>query len=257
MLLQNNVAFDVVEKIKEELFQRISKKDNFSIEEELKNILEEILIEPKDFVSEIKSSLKIKKPFTIIFVGINGTGKTTTLAKVAYFLKKKNFSICVAAADTFRAASIEQLEAHARNLNIPLIKKDYGSDPASVAFEAIQYAKKNKIDIVLIDSAGRLNNKENLMKELEKIIKVNSPDMKIFVGEAITGNDAIEQAKSFDEKIGLTGSILTKADVDEKGGTIISIGFVTKKPVLFLGTGQNYEDLEVFNKKKIIESLGL
>lgn len=255
ILLQNNVAFEVVEKIKEELSKRVVGKKDYDIEEELKNILKEILIESPDFIEEIKKSLKNKKPYVILFFGINGSGKTTTIAKLANLLKKKNFSVCLAAADTYRAASIEQLETHAKNLQIPLIKKDYGSDPASVGFEAIQYAKKHLIDIVLIDSAGRLNNKESLMKELEKIARVTNPDLKIFVGESITGNDATEQAKSFNEKIGIDGTILTKADVDEKGGTMISIGFVTKKPIYFLGVGQNYDDLEVFDKEKIIKSL--
>jgi len=256
-LLENNVSFVVVQKIKEELKKEVVGKNDYNLEESLKRIIKDILIEPENFLKKIKDSLKNKKPFVILFLGINGTGKTTTLAKIAYLLKKNNLSVCFAAADTYRAASIEQLEEHAKRLNISLIKKDYGVDPASVGFEAIQYAKKNNIDVVLIDSAGRLNNKESLMNELEKISRVNNPDMKIFVGESITGNDSIEQAKAFDEKINLTGSILSKADVDEKGGTILSVGFVTKKPILFLGTGQKYEDLEEFNKEKVIERLGL
>lgn len=256
-LLENNVAFEVVEKIKEELKKNLIGKRNYELEKELKKIIEEILIEPKNFIEEVKTSLKQKKPFVILFVGINGTGKTTTLAKVAYLLLKNKISVCFAAADTYRAASIEQLEEHAKKLNVQVIKKDYGVDPASVGFEAIQYAKKHNIDVVLIDSAGRLNNKESLMTELEKIVRVNNPDMKIFVGESTTGNDSIEQAKAFDEKISLTGSIISKADVDEKGGTILSIGYITKKPILFLGTGQNYEDLEEFNKEKVLERLGL
>ena len=256
-LLENNVAFEVVEKIKEEMKKNLVNKTNYNLEEELKKIIEELLIEPENFIEKIKDSLKNKKPFVILFVGINGTGKTTTLAKIAHLLLKNNFSVCFAAADTYRAASIEQLEEHAKKLNVPIIKKDYGVDPASVGFEAIQYAKKHNVDVVLIDSAGRLNNKESLMRELEKISRVNNPDMKIFIGESITGNDSIEQAKAFDEKINLTGTILSKADVDEKGGTILSIGHVTKKPILFLGVGQKYDDLEEFNKKKVIEKLGL
>ncbi len=256
-LLQNNVAYEVVEKIKQELSSRVVGKKNYSIEKELKEIIEEILIEPPNFVQEMKSSLKNKRPLVISLVGINGSGKTTSIAKLTHLLQKNKFSVCLAAADTYRAASIEQLEVHANMLNVPMIKKDYGSDPASVGFEAIQYAKKHNIDVVIIDTAGRLNNKESLMKELEKIIRVTNPDMKIFTGESTTGNDATEQAKTFNELINITGTILSKADIDEKGGTMISVGYITKKPILFLGTGQNYEDLEVFNKKKIVDKLEL
>jgi fused signal recognition particle receptor len=256
-LLQNNVAYSVVETIKEKLKEKIVGKKDYNLEKELKEIIKEILIESKGFIKQVKDSLKEKKPFVISLVGINGSGKTTTIAKLAHLLQKNKLSVCLAAGDTYRAASIEQLEVHAKNLNIPTIKKDYGSDPASVGFEAIQYAKKHSIDVVLIDTAGRLNNKENLMKELEKIIKVTNPDMKIFVGESTTGNDATEQAKNFDELINLTGIILSKADVDEKGGTMISVGYITKKPILFLGTGQAYDDLEEFDKERVIKNLGL
>ena len=173
-------------------------------------------------------------------------------------MKKKNkLTTCLAAADTFRAAAIQQLEEHGNKLKSPVIKKDYGSDPASVGFEAIKYAKKNKIGVVLIDTAGRMQNRDSLMKELEKIERVTKPNMKIFLGESITGNDATEQAKAFNEAIGLTGIILSKADVDEKGGTALSVSHVTGKPILFLGTGQEYKDLEVFDKDKLIEKLGL
>ena len=163
----------------------------------------------------------------------------------------------MAAADTFRAASIEQISEHAEKLKVPLIKQDYGSDPAAVGFDAIKYAKKNKINVVLIDTAGRMHTKTNLLNEMEKICRVTDPDLKIFVAESIAGNDAIEQAKTFNEIIGIDGSILSKADVDEKGGTIISVSHATHKPIFYLGTGQKYSDLDFFNKKKFIESLGL
>ena len=152
---------------------------------------------------------------------------------------------------------MEQIQQHADKLGVHLTKKDYGSDPAAVGFDAVNHAKKNNIDVVLIDTAGRMQNKDSLMKEMEKITRVNKPDMKIFLGESITGNDATEQARTFNETIDLTGIILSKADVDEKGGTAISVSQVTGKPILFLGTGQSYEDLEVFDKDKMIEKLGL
>jgi len=192
-----------------------------------------------------------------VFFGINGTGKTTTIAKVANLLLKNKISCVLAAGDTFRAASIEQIQHHADNLNLKVIKHDYGADPAAVAFDAIKHAKAHNIDAVLIDTAGRMHTSGNLLSEMEKICRVTDPDLKIFVAESIAGNDAIQQAKNFDETIGIDGAILTKADVDDKGGTAISISYVTKKPILFLGTGQEYDNIEVFNKEKFIEHLGL
>ena len=138
-----------------------------------------------------------------------------------------------------------------------MVSSTYGSDPASVGFDAISYAKKHKIDCVLIDTAGRMHTSKNLLAEIEKIARVCKPDTKIFVGESITGNDAVEQVKSFNFSIGIDGIILTKADIDEKGGTALSLGYVTKKPILYLGTGQLYKDIEPFNKQKFIETLGL
>jgi fused signal recognition particle receptor len=257
ILLQNNVALEVVEKIKLSLKEKLIGKNlsDVNLEQNLKKTIEEILINPYDIFKEIEKTLAVKRPFVIVFVGINGSGKTTTIAKIAHLLKKEKFSTCLAAADTFRAASIEQLQKHADNLGLHLIKKDYGADPASVGFDAIAYAKKHYIDVVLIDTAGRMNTKDSLMKEMEKIVRVNHPDMKIFVGESITGNDATEQARAFNQTIDLTGIILSKADVDEKGGAAISISYITKKPILFLGTGQNYDDLEVFSKEKLIKQL--
>ncbi|MEK6897213.1 MAG: signal recognition particle-docking protein FtsY, partial [Nanoarchaeota archaeon] len=140
---------------------------------------------------------------------------------------------------------------------VKVISQQYGADPAAVGFDAVSYAKKNHIDCVLIDTAGRMHTAKNLMKEIEKISKVCKPDLKLFIGESITGNDSVEQAKSFDLAIGIDGIILTKADVDEKGGTALSVGDVTKKPILFLGTGQGYDNIEVFSKEKFVEDLGL
>lgn len=259
ILLQNNVALDVVDEIKKYLKEELIGKalKDIDLQEKLKNAIEKVLIEPNDFVKEIKISLSQKQPFVIAFIGINGSGKTTTIAKVAHMLKKNKLSVCLAAADTFRAAAIQQLEEHSDRLKVPIIKKDYGTDPAAVGFEAIAYAKKHHIDVVLIDTAGRMNTKDSLMKEMEKIIRVCKPDMKIFIGESITGNDAIQQAKDFNNSIDLTGIILSKADVDEKAGAILSVSYVTKKPILFLGVGQTYDDLEKFNKKQVVKKLGL
>ncbi len=259
LLLENNVALEAVESIKknikEQLIGKEIKKQNLEqeIQKALKNAISNLLLEPDELIPLVKE----KSPFVMVFFGINGTGKTTTIAKVAKLLQKNNLSCVFAASDTFRAASIEQLQHHANTLNIKTIKHDYGADPAAVAFDAIKYAKNHKIDVVLIDTAGRMHTSGNLLSEMEKISKVTNPDLKIFVAESIAGNDAIEQARNFNEKIGIDASILTKADVDEKGGTTISISYITKKPILFLGTGQSYKDLELFDKDRFIQKLGL
>ena len=259
LLLENNVALEAVEAIKkqlkEELINKDIKKQNLEqeIKTALKKTIENILIESDDFLETVK----LKKPFVIVFFGINGGGKTTTISKIAHLLLKNKISCVLAASDTFRAASIEQLQVHADKLKIKVIKHDYGADPAAVAFDAIKHAKAHGIEVVLIDTAGRMHTKENLLNEMEKICRVTKPDLKIFVAESIAGNDAIQQAKNFNETIGIDGSILTKADVDEKGGTAISISYITKKPIFYLGTGQKYEDLEPFNKEEFIKELGL
>ncbi len=263
LLLENNTALEVVEDIKSKLSKKLIGKEMRQqeieeyIKQELKETLTEILIEPDNPINAIKLKKSEHKPFVILFFGINGTGKTTSIAKLTHLLKKNNFSCVLAAGDTFRAASIEQIQIHADKLNVPLIKQDYGVDPSAVGFDAIKYAEKHKIDVVLIDTAGRMHTKTNLLAEMEKICRVTNPDLKIFVAESIAGNDATEQAKTFNEMIEIDGSILSKADIDEKGGTIISISHATNKPIFYLGTGQEYEDLELFNKEKFIENLGL
>ena len=260
MLLENNVALDVVDKIKQDMEAdlvdlEIKKEDiEDQIKKSLKDSLNNLLIEPFDILRKIRFK---EDPYVILFFGINGAGKTTTIAKFANYLKEHKITTVIAAADTFRAASIEQLETHGKNLGIKVISQDYGADPAAVGFDAIANAKSLGTQCVLIDTAGRMHTKSDLMREMEKIIRVCKPDLKIFVAESITGNDAVEQAKSFDKSFEIDGSILTKADVDERGGTMISIGHTTKKPILFLGTGQEYKDLEPFSKKEIISNLGL
>jgi fused signal recognition particle receptor len=265
LLLENNVALEVAEKMIKELKERIVDKEFLKkeiegqIQESFKDIIREILIRPFDVSQRIKGKMagKDKSPYVILFCGINGTGKTTTIAKIAEWLKNRDITSVIAAADTFRAASIEQLNEHGEKLGIKVISGNYGSDPASVAFDAIKYAKKNSISCVLIDTAGRMHTEKNLLKEMEKIVRVTKPDLKVFVGESITGNDAVEQIKSFDWAIGIDGIVLTKADIDEKGGTALSLGYITKKPILFLGTGQTYDAIEPFDKEKFIERLGL
>ncbi len=259
-LLENNVSIEVIEKIKEDLKTELVDKPlprdvPKKINEILKQTLTEILtIEKTDLLEQIRS--KQGKPFVITFFGINGVGKTTSIAKLTNYLQQQGFSVVLAACDTFRAAAIDQLGEHADKLQVKMIKHDYGADAASVAFDAIKYAEKNKIDVVMIDTAGRLHSNTNLMGELEKIIKVATPDMKLFVGESITGNDCIEQARKFNELVQMDGAILTKVDVDDKGGAPLSIAYTIKKPILYLGIGQEYNDIEPFDTGKILERLG-
>ncbi len=260
LLLENNVAFEVTEKIIKELKAKITEKEiskkelEKEINDSLKEIIKEILVEPFDIVKEIKEK---DSPYVVMFCGINGTGKTTTIAKFANLLKKEKLSCVIAAGDTFRSAAIEQIKTHGENLGVKVISHEYNSDPAAVGFDAIKYAEKNNIDAVLIDTAGRIHTDKNLMNQISKIAKVCKPDAKIFVGESLTGNDSVEQVKTFNEAVELNGIILTKADIDEKGGTALSVGYITEKPILFLGIGQEYDKLEKFDKKKFIERLGL
>ncbi|MAG39161.1 signal recognition particle-docking protein FtsY [Candidatus Woesearchaeota archaeon] len=259
-LLENNVAVEVIDKIKKDLKEELTTGKIYRkgveelINETLKKSIEEVLsVESFDLIKKVKK----KKPFVIAFIGINGSGKTTTMAKTASLFKNNNLKVAFAASDTFRAAAIHQLEVHADKLGVKMIKHDYNADPAAVAFDAIEHAKAKGLDVVMIDTAGRLHSNTNLMEELKKIIRVNKPDLKIFVGESITGNDCVEQAKVYDEIVGIDAIILAKADVDEKGGAAISVSYITKKPILYLGTGQNYDDLKKFNKNIMIKNLGL
>jgi len=260
VLMENNVALEVIEKIKQDLKQELvekpilRKKVKDTIIKTLKKSLNELFIVDKINIVEKANE---KKPFIICFVGINGSGKTTTIAKICKLLQKNKLKCVIAAADTFRAASIEQLQIHADKLGVRMIKHDYGSDSAAVAYDAIKYAQAKKQDVVLIDTAGRLHSNVNLMDEVKKLVRIAKPDLTLFVGESITGNDCVEQAKKFNEIVGIDGIILAKSDVDEKGGAAISVSYVTKKPILYLGTGQEYDDLKEFDPGLIISGIGL
>ncbi len=261
-LLENNVAVEVIDKIRDDLkkslvAQRIPRgKLEEHIQKTLKHSIAELFDLPSiDVFARIKQ--KKEKPFIISFVGINGSGKTTTIAKLAHLLKQHNLTPVIAAADTFRAAAIQQLEEHGEKLGVKVIKHDYGADPAAVAFDAVKYAHAKSIDVVLIDTAGRMHSNTNLIDEMKKIVRVAKPDLKVFVGESITGNDCVEQARTFNNAISFDCIILTKADVDEKGGAALSVSYITKKPISYFGTGQKYDDLEVFDKEKVMGSIGL
>ena len=255
-LIQADCDYEVAEKICEKIKKRLVGKEvkRKDVDKTIKNEIKNVLIE---FLSVKKVKLEKlvnKKPFLIVFFGFNGTGKTTTIAKIAYFLKKK-FRVCLAAADTFRAASIEQLEEHAKKLGLPIIKHGYGADPAAVIYDAVKFAEKNGYDIILADTAGRSHTDKNLMEELKKIIKVNEPDLKILILDSLTGSDVLNQFEYFNNFAKIDGVIFTKVDVNEKGGNILSVTYKFKVPILYLGTGQNYEDLEEYNAKKIASKL--
>jgi len=194
-------------------------------------------------------------PVKIVFVGPNGHGKTTTLAKLGYRLVSKGLSVVFAAADTWRAGAIEQLKQHAEAIGAHVVEHGYRADPAAVAYDAVAYARKRGIDVVLVDTAGRLQTDVNLMEEVGKIVRVVKPHFKIFVGDALTGNDALDQALKFDQYVGLDGGILTKADADAKGGAALSFVYATGKPVLYLGTGPGYSDLKPFTVEWFLEKV--
>lgn len=263
ILLESDVAFEVVDAISDALKQRlvgrrkkITEKLSDIVIDELKNIVREILDKNRfDFDEFVAERLKEKRPLNIAFVGVNGTGKTTTIAKVAHRLMNQGYSVVLAAGDTFRAGAIEQLEEHARRLGVKIIKHKQGADPAAVIFDAIKHAESKGVDVVLADTAGRMHTKKNLLDQLEKIKRVTKPDLVIFVDESIAGNDAVERARMFAESVGIDGSILTKLDADPKGGSAISISYVTGKPVLFFGVGQRYEDLVKFDTEWLIERI--
>ncbi|WP_238699096.1 signal recognition particle-docking protein FtsY [Saccharolobus sp. E5-1-F] len=260
-LLESDVSFEVTEKILEDLKENlVGKKVKRSedlekiVKDSLKKSITEIITKnkPVNILEEIKKS---PKPYIIIFFGINGVGKTTTIAKFAFMLKKNSLSCIISASDTFRAAAQEQLEIHARNLEIPLVKGKYGSDPASVAFDAIRAAKSRGIDVVLIDTAGRMHTDTDLVNELKRIVNITRPNLKILVLDSLGGNDALEQAKYFENNVGFDLVILTKVDADVKGGVILSLAYELNKPVGYLGVGQTYDDLIPFNAEWFIQRL--
>jgi len=264
LLVQNDIALQVAEHVCQTMKERIEKTSvpRFGDKTEiLESILSEVLKEVLnaggriDILEEIQKKRGTGQPTVIIFVGINGTGKTTTIAKVANFLQKKGFSVVVSCSDTYRTGSIEQLETHARRVGVRSIKHKYGADAAAVAFDTINYARSHGIDVVLIDTAGRMQTDRNLMKEIEKIVRVTSPDFTIFVGDALAGNDAVSQAEEFIKYVKVDGSILTKLDADAKGGSAISIAYVTKRPIVFLGVGQRYEDLAAFDSDLLVSKM--
>ncbi len=263
-LAENDVAFPVADRICDELEKRlvgvqVKRLDDRKkiVEENLRQVLLEVMLTSNkiDLLKKIEEKRKTNEPFALLFVGINGTGKTTTIAKVAQFLRDKGFSVVLAGADTYRAGSIEQLEEHARRLGMRIIKHNYGADPAAVAYDAISHAKAHGVNVVLIDTAGRMQTNQNLMNELAKVKRVVSPDLTVLTVDSLIGNDAVQQAEEFHNCIGIDATILTKVDADVKGGSALSVTYVTQKPILFIGVGQTYKDLELFNPEKFVSMI--
>lgn len=253
------VASEVVESVKQNLVGKKIKRSNDITEytfNALRDAVAEIIDIPGKNMTEMIEEKKAQgEPLVVMFVGINGTGKTTTIGKLANYYLKKGYTPVIAASDTFRAGAIEQVNYHADNVGVKLIKHQKGSDPAAVAYDAIEHARAQGKELVLIDTAGRMQTNTNLMDEMKKIKRVANPDLVIFVGDALTGNDATEQAVKFNDAIDVDGVILTKADADSKGGASLSIGYVIKKPILFLGMGQGYEDIMEYDAQWMLNQL--
>ena len=262
-LLEADVAMDVssvvVESVKNDLVgQKIKRSSDIEdyTYKALKNAVAKIIdIEGKSMTELLEEKVAQGEPLVVMLVGINGTGKTTTIGKLSNYYIKKGYTPVIAASDTFRAGAIEQVQYHADNLGVKLIKHEKGSDPAAVAFDAVQHARAKGKELVLIDTAGRMQTNTNLMDEMKKIRRVSKPDLVVFVGDALTGNDATEQARKFNEAIDIDGVILTKADADSKGGAALSIGYIIKKPILFLGMGQSYDDIKEYDADWMLEQI--
>ena len=263
-LIESDVAQNVAEKLTTEVEKSLSgaKVDRSEIASEivgerLTNVLESAFTKAGsvDIFANIQEKSKTGEPYVILFLGINGTGKTTTIAKFANLLKKKDISVVCAAGDTHRPGAIEQLTEHADRLSVKVISQRYGADPAAVGRDGVLYAKAHHVDCLLMDTAGRMQTNQNLMEEMAKVVRVVNPDFKMFVADALTGNDAVSQAELFNQHVGFDGVTLTKADADVRGGAALSIVYSTGKPVLFLGVGQSYDDLVPFDSPKFLKSL--
>lgn len=262
-LLEGDVAMEVAEQIiksvKEDLVGRKIKRRSDVAEftrDALKKAISDILVVDGPNLKElVREARKTGEPLKVMFVGVNGTGKTTTISKIADHYVKEGYTPVIAASDTFRAGAIEQISHHAEKVGVKIIRHQKGADPAAVAYDAVEHARAKKKELVLIDTAGRMQTNINLMDEMKKIQRVVKPDLAIFVGDSLTGNDAVEQARKFDDAVGVDGIILTKADADAKGGAALSIGHVINKPILFLGVGQGYGDIMEFHPDWMVEQV--
>ncbi|MDD3976898.1 signal recognition particle-docking protein FtsY [Methanomicrobium antiquum] len=259
ILLENDVAFDAVDTIISHMKKSIvgqKRKLRTSSEDFVKIALKEALMEVLGEGFSLTEYINLhEKPVKILFTGVNGAGKTTTIAKVAHYLKNNGYSVVIGSGDTFRAGANEQMKTHAERVGVKVINHQEGADPSAVLFDAVSYAKAHNIDVVLADTAGRFHNRANLMNQLEKIRRVMKPDIVAYVDEAVAGNDAVIRAEEFNNAVGTDTVVLTKADMDTKGGAAISITHTIKKPIMFLGVGQGYDDVIPFEPEKIVNEL--
>lgn len=259
ILLENDVALpvadEILRRVKEELTgkrRRIGESVDQIVISALRDSLISVLGQGFDLIAYIRNH---DHPVKILFTGVNGTGKTTTVAKVASYLKKNGCTAVIGAGDTFRAGALEQIDVHAERIGVKVIQHQAGADPSAVLFDAVQYAQAHRIDAVLADTAGRFHNRANLMNQLEKIKRVMKPDLVIYVDEAVAGNDAVIRAHEFEKTVGADAVVLTKADMDSRGGAAISIAHTIGKPVMFLGVGQGYDDIMPFSPERVIDEL--
>jgi fused signal recognition particle receptor len=254
--VEMNVAEAILDTIRENLIGESRKQVQSTgqlVEEALHEALYDVIsVGQFDFDQRVADA---EKPVVIIFTGVNGVGKTTSIAKMSRYFEQQGLSTVLANGDTYRAGANEQLRKHAENLDRKVIAHEQGGDPAAVIYDAVEYAEANDVDVVLGDTAGRLHTSNDLMEQLAKIDRVVGPDMTLFVDEAVAGQDAVQRAKTFNDAAEIDGAILTKADADSQGGAAISIAYVTGKPILFLGTGQGYEDLQRFDPEALVDSL--
>jgi len=264
VLVQNDVAYDVAKNICDSLRQKleITQVRRFSDHAEpAKAALREVLSDTLKgsggelLFKVLDESKNQQKPALVLFVGVNGTGKTSTVAKIAFMLQRKGYSVVIAAADTYRTGAIEQIEEHARRIGIRTIKHEYGGDAAAVAFDAANYAAAHGTNVVLIDTAGRMQTNKNLLDEMKMIARVAKPNLTILVVDALTGNDAVEQGRSFSEAVKIDGVILTKLDADAKGGSAVSMATIIGSPILFATVGQSYDDLISFEPEAMVEKI--
>ena len=263
-LVENDVAVSVADYVAAELKEKLKDVQfaRFSDPRKgVKTILGDVLLSVLDRAGRldlfdfIEKKRKAGEPAVIVFVGINGTGKTTSIAKLAYILQKRGLTCVLAASDTYRSGAIEQLAEHARRIGVRMIQHQYQGDPAAVAYDAVNYARAHGVNAVLIDTAGRMGTNTNLLEEMRKIVRVTKPDLTILVVDALTGNDAVEQGKVFSQAVKIDGIILAKLDADIKGGNAISLSYIMGRPVTLVGTGQGYDDLEPFQPQNIVKNL--
>jgi fused signal recognition particle receptor len=261
VLLQSDVALPVIERMEGDLRKELTgRKLRWGVDAEtavrecLERSARAILAQP---VIDVAAAAHAQdpKPYVILFLGVNGTGKTTTVAKIAGWLRERGLSSVIAAGDTFRAGAIDQLLIHGERLGIRVVRQQEGSDPAAVAFDAIAHARAKKVAVVLIDTAGRQNTNDNLIEEAKKIRRIARPNLTLFVGDALSGNDVVTQAELFNQALGIDGIVLTKLDADVRGGAALSVAYVVRKPIVFVGLGQDYSDLAAFDPDWLVRRL--